>query len=124
MMSTAPVTRRALPVVGLVVAAGVRWVTASRALDEVDAVHFVGGVESYAVAHMRPHFPGYPVYVWIGKGARWLVGDPLVGLHLIAVVASTLTAVPLGMAAARLRARAGGSPVEAQVSGLATALLW
>lgn len=109
----------------MVVAAGAaRWATRSTAFDQMDVVFFVRGVVAYSVEGQRPHFPGYPVFIWAGKAARWLFPDPLEAVHAVAVAASTLIAVPLALLAAVLRQVDGVSRGESRRAALAAAAIW
>ena len=82
--------------------------------EEIDAIRFIEGVESFDPAGLRPHFPGYVVFIW---GARLL--DCLLG-HLPGVLRGgpqaalvTLTAICGGLmawpAAALTRRMADGA---------------
>jgi len=59
-----------------------------------DSVDFALGVEKYDLLSMQPHFPGYPVYILIGKGFNSLTGDPLLSLSLAGAVFGALTIIP------------------------------
>lgn len=51
-------------------------------LEEWDSVDFALALERYSLSEQQPHFPGYPVYIWIARALRpFFAGD-----------ASTLTA--------------------------------
>src|SRR5688572_18099440 len=66
-----------------------RLPTLSHAPDNDDAPFFIRGVERFAVAEGRPHWPGYPVYIAAGKLATSLVGDPAFGLQIVSAAASS-----------------------------------
>ncbi|VAX16460.1 hypothetical protein MNBD_NITROSPINAE01-473, partial [hydrothermal vent metagenome] len=51
-------------------------VTASPYPDDQDGVNFLFGIERYDIAFHRPHFPGYPVYIAIGKLLALLASSP------------------------------------------------
>ncbi len=55
-----------------------------------DSVLFALGVEDYDVVAGRPHPPGYPVYIFLGKVANWFVGDVNAALVWVSVAASGL----------------------------------
>ena len=38
-------------------------------LEDIDSVNFALGVRRFSVAEHRPHPPGYPVYIAMGKAA-------------------------------------------------------
>jgi hypothetical protein len=44
-------------------------------LDDVDAINFAMGVLHFDVAAHRPHPPGYPVYILLGKLGRLTIGQ-------------------------------------------------
>lgn len=70
--------RRALAALALVFAlAHVPFLASS--LEDIDSVNFALGIRRFDVAKHRPHPPGYPVYIAIGKaatGAAHLAGLP------------------------------------------------
>ena len=43
-------------------------------LEDIDSVNFALGVRDFDVARHRPHPPGYPVYIALGKAAAAIVG--------------------------------------------------
>jgi hypothetical protein len=62
------VTRRALAVLALAFAlAHLPFLAPS--LEDIDSVNFALGVRDFDVAEHRPHPPGYPVYIGLGKAA-------------------------------------------------------
>jgi hypothetical protein len=65
---TRRVTRAALGVLALAVAlAHIGFLPAT--LEDIDSVNFALGVRDFDVAKHRPHPPGYPVYIGLGKVA-------------------------------------------------------
>lgn len=119
------IPRAAAGVAGLLImAAALRWVTGSGVIDEVDVLYFVRGVDEYTVRLGRPHFPGYPVYIWAGRLLRVVTGDSLAALHAVAVLSSTLTALPLALVAARLRREGGGTEAESNAAAGVSGVLW
>jgi hypothetical protein len=75
-----------------------------RVPDDLDSFNFVLGVRLFDVVQHRPHPPGAPVFMVIGKAARWLwngfglPADSLVGstpaaLAAVSLVAGTLCIV-------------------------------
>jgi 4-amino-4-deoxy-L-arabinose transferase-like glycosyltransferase len=121
-----PIPRRTLLVLAalVVIAGAARWASRSTAFDQMDVVFFVRGVVRYSVDGQRPHFPGYPVFIWAAKAARWLFPDPLEAVHAVAVAASTLIAVPLALIAALLRRENGVPSGESPRAALAAAAIW
>ncbi len=43
-------------------------------LEDIDSVNFALGIRDFNVAEHRPHPPGYPVYIALGKVAKAVVG--------------------------------------------------
>jgi hypothetical protein len=43
-------------------------------LEDIDSVNFALGIRDFDVSRHRPHPPGYPVYIGIGKAAAAIVG--------------------------------------------------
>jgi hypothetical protein len=71
---------RALGALALLVALAHAPFLAS-SLEDIDSVNFALGVRDFDVADHRPHPPGYPVYIAIGKVLAALVGAmPAAGL--------------------------------------------
>ena len=65
--------RRSLAALALVFAlAHVPFLATS--LEDIDSVNFALGIRDFNVAEHRPHPPGYPVYIALGKTATAIVG--------------------------------------------------
>jgi len=92
--------------------------------DGVDSLLFIRAVIRHSVAEGRPHWPGYPVYIWIGKLFAWVVGDPVLGLHLLSAFASALTAWPLAFVTRAWALSLGATDSRAGWCGWGTAALW
>jgi 4-amino-4-deoxy-L-arabinose transferase-like glycosyltransferase len=58
---------------------------------EWDEVLFLRSLDNYNVAMHSPHPPGYPLFVGLGKAARFLVRDPVLALQLVNIVAAVAT---------------------------------
>ena len=68
----------------------------SVSLDEVDAANFVNALtEGYNVPWLRPHPPGYPVYIFMGWLLNQAFHDPLLSLTLLSALLGSLTVVPI-----------------------------
>lgn len=63
-------------------------------LEDIDSVNFALGVRHFDVAAHRPHPPGYPVYIFLGKVAKPIVGVVVSGAESI-VEAKALAVVSL-----------------------------
>ena len=67
----------------------------SISLDEVDAANFHNAlIYGYNVPWLRPHPPGYPVYMFMGWIFEGIVGDPLLSLTLLSALLGCLTIIP------------------------------
>ena len=107
-----------LPWVALRLAASCPWP------EELDSGFFVAGVERYAVAEQRPHFPGYPVYIWVGMWLNMWMADTPRALHLLSGVATTLVTLPLMALATHTSRVTGSSPEGVRWAGWGAALAW
>ena len=72
-----------------------RLLTAPSAVDSLDAILFVRGLERYSVMEARPHWPGYPVYMAVGHVFELIRGDAEASLRLVSILASSLSVWPL-----------------------------
>jgi hypothetical protein len=63
-------------------------------LEDIDSVNFALGVRDFDVADHRPHPPGYPVYIALGKVATWILGAVISGSNA-AVEAKSLGVLSL-----------------------------
>src|SRR2546428_9907940 len=79
----------------IAVALILRLTTLPSTPDSEDSVLFIRGVIRFSVAESRPHWPGYPVYIGIGKVTAAILGDPVRALHLVSSISSALMAWPL-----------------------------
>jgi len=73
--------------------AGSRFATRARIPDDYDSIGFVRGIAHFDLAALQPHFPGYPVYLALGKLALAVVGDPLLAATLVSALAAGATAL-------------------------------
>jgi hypothetical protein len=92
--------------------------------DGIDSMLFIRSVIRHSIADGRPHWPGYPVYIWLGKLFTAFVGDPILGLHLLSAAASVFTAWPLAVVTRAWALSLGASDSKAAWCGWATAALW
>jgi hypothetical protein len=79
----------------LALTAAVRVAWASRTLYTVDSVLFSLATERYDVPALRPHPPGYPVFVFLGWLARKLVPDANGAFVLVSALFSLLAVAAL-----------------------------
>lgn len=92
-----------------------RWPLRGRWLYHWDSVNFALALDHFDIARGQPHVPGYPLYVGLGRIARWLLGDPQTALVALSVAGTALAALMIY----RLGEAWGGSGV-----GRWAALLW
>jgi hypothetical protein len=100
------------------VALGLRVFAASPAVETVDAVFFLRGVERYSVLEARPHWPGYPIYIALAKLLAWVVGDAETALRTLSILASAFSTVWIMWLVEAWRGRTSTTPM------LAAGLLW
>jgi hypothetical protein len=92
--------------------------------DVDDSVLFIQGVIRFSIKEIRPHWPGYPVYIWLGKLATAIVGDPARALHLLSALSSVLIAWPIGVVARAWARSLEASESRSEWSGWGAAALW
>src|SRR5689334_4798109 len=64
----------------------VRLLTAPAFIETREGIFYVRGVVRYSVAELRPYWPGYPVYMWLGKLFNFYTRDPIFALHLLGIL--------------------------------------
>lgn len=89
---------------GLAAVAAARLLTLPRSLWELDEVLFVRGVELFDPVQHRPHPPGYPLTVGLGKLFALVTGDPFHALVVSSVIASLIGYLALVDAYTRMAA--------------------
>src|SRR4051794_35399711 len=75
---------------GLAVVATVRTLTPPRSLWEMDEVLFARAVETFDPLSHRPHPPGYPLVVGLGKLFNLVFHDPFTSLVVLAIISSLI----------------------------------
>jgi Dolichyl-phosphate-mannose-protein mannosyltransferase len=68
--------------------AAARLLTLPHSLWEGDEVLFVKGIELFDPVHHRPHPPGYPLLIGLGKLLNLLLHDPFASLVALSVISS------------------------------------
>lgn len=87
--------RYKIPLALVVVALLTRLPLLSISIDEVDAANFVNALTNgYDVPQLRPHAPGYPVYIFLGWLLNQAIGDPLLTLTLLSALLGSLAVFP------------------------------
>lgn len=98
-----------------------RAAVAPDGFEDRDGLYFARGVERYSMEELRPFWPGYPVYIGLGRLAAAAAGDVSRGLHILSALASGFTLLPIVVIAAEL-ARRTGTP--SRPAALLAAVLW
>ena len=101
-----------------------RLLTAPSAVDSLDAILFVRGLERYSVLEARPHWPGYPVYMAVGHVFELIRGDAEASLRLVSILASSLSVWPLMALVRDWRLSAGSPSGDAGRAAVMAGLLW
>jgi hypothetical protein len=70
-----------------------RLAVRARVPDDFDSIGFVRALERYDLAALQPHFPGYPVYVALGRAARLIWRAPLDAATAVSAAAAAATTV-------------------------------
>jgi hypothetical protein len=52
-------------------------------IEDTDSLRFALSIRNYSVAELRPHFPGYPVFVFLAKALTALTGSYAVAFSLL-----------------------------------------
>jgi 4-amino-4-deoxy-L-arabinose transferase-like glycosyltransferase len=71
-------------------------------LEGWDSVDFALALDDYDIKRYQPHFPGYPVYIFLSWLCHVLVRDPVTAVILPGALLGSLTLVPLYALARRL----------------------
>ena len=81
---------------------GSRLIGLSPVLEGWDSVDFALALDHYDIKRYQPHFPGYPVYIFLSWLCRFLVRDPATAVILPGALLGSLTLVPVYALARRL----------------------
>ncbi len=74
---------------------GACWGWFSASLDDTDATFFLAGMERFSLSESRPHPPGYPVYLLLGKLACLFGLEAREALQLVSCVSAGISAALL-----------------------------
>ncbi len=74
-----------------------RSATAPQYLESRDSFFFARGVENYDVSQRRPHWPGYPVYIWLGRLLNQVSPNTVTALHTLSILSTSLLIIPLAL---------------------------
>lgn len=72
-----------------------RFCGRGRGPDDYDSIGFVRALDQFDLQKLQPHFPGYPVFVALGRLAHMLIASPLVAAQTVSAAAAAVTAVAL-----------------------------
>ena len=67
----------------------------SCSFDEWDSYNFGFALSQYDVERHRPHPPGFPLYILLGRVMMYLKGNPLVALTMISAISGALMVLPV-----------------------------
>jgi hypothetical protein len=105
-------------------AIGLRLAVMPHFLESKDGVFFTRGILDYNLPKLQPQWPGYPVYIWLGKGLNALLHEPTLALHVLSALGSGLCTPLIALLARAWKTAVGATLLEAQRTGLWAALLW
>lgn len=91
---------------------------------EQDEVLFLRALEKYDVAKHAPHPPGYPLYIGLAKAVRVVVGDPILAIQLVSVLAAVGVVALVWLLSTRLGAPRAAATAAAAVVAAAPAFLF
>ena len=97
-----------------------RYFLGARVPDDWDGIGFVRALDEFDLARFQPHFPGYPVYVALGRIAHLALRDPLAAAIAVSAAAAAATSVGLWCAVRRL---SGGRAASAAMALYAVSAL-
>ncbi|MCF6148689.1 MAG: glycosyltransferase family 39 protein [Candidatus Kuenenia sp.] len=75
---------------------------AGQYLDNEDSINFAMGLHDYDLSLLQPHFPGYPVYIFLSSLFFTLFHNDVAALVMPGVFFSSLTIFPLSFLTRRL----------------------
>lgn len=90
--------------------------------EEIDSLRFLIALENFDLTTERPHFPGYPVFIALGRLFLAVTGDPVVALGALCATAGAALGIPVA-----LLTRAAAGPAAgcwALILCAANPLLW
>ncbi|MET0406537.1 MAG: glycosyltransferase family 39 protein [Cystobacter sp.] len=86
---------------------GARWLALPRLLPDLDAVNFARSLRGFDLALQAPHFPGYPVYVFLARLASAAGASEVSALVVPGLVLGVLCLGALGRVLEPLLGRTG-----------------
>jgi 4-amino-4-deoxy-L-arabinose transferase-like glycosyltransferase len=100
--------------------------------EDYDSLYFARAFKHYSVVDFSPHWPGYPVFIWLAWFANLFTLDPLKSMHAVSVTATGLATVPIALLAKDFalqsnlnpRVAPSGALPAARLAAILAALLW
>src|SRR5439155_22802593 len=89
---------RTAGILGVVAVLISRLLTMPKTFWEGDELLFAAAVQKFDPWSSRPHPPGYPLYIGLGKFFALITGDPFPALVAISVIASVIGFIALCLA--------------------------
>src|SRR5258706_14028443 len=86
-----------------------RFALRARVPDDYDAIGFVRALDDFDLARLQPHFPGYPVYVALGRAVHAAVADPLTAATPVSAAGSGATTFGVWRVARAAAGRGSGA---------------
>lgn len=65
--------------------------TLSCSFDEEDSIHLTMGIKHFDITDYRPHPPGYPVYIFLGKIFNFFTQDELLAMTILSALCGALS---------------------------------
>jgi hypothetical protein len=93
-------------------------------LEDLDSINFALGLHEYDVARHRPHPPGYPVFIAIGRVARQVIDDDARALAITGVLAGTVGVLAIAALFRRLDAEDRLLAIVATALAVTCPLYW
>jgi len=93
-------------------------------IESRDGLFFTRGVERYSVFEMRPQWPGYPVYIWLGKFFNLFFNNSTQALHVLSALTATLTILPIAALVYNWQKASGVEESPARLAAVGGGLIW
>ena len=113
-----------LALAGLCLVAAARLLSLPESPWELDEFLFLFGVDSFEPLRHRPHPPGYPAFIGLGKVFAAAAGTPFAGLVTLSVLASLVGYGALVDAFARIAGGGEAAGARERGAGVAGAMLF
>ena len=117
------ISEKTVPLLLLGVCLYMRLTSMSSSLSEVDAANFHNAlVYGYDITNLRPHPPGYPIYMLAAWYVYLIVGDSLTALTLLSAISGSLAIVPFYLLIHQLVGRSYA--IAGSILFIANPLVW